>query len=61
MKIYDEFCKKTMDLSDSYENEYKTINDLWRKELDPVYIKLEKEDLLGTNGDPLKGYRIGSH
>jgi hypothetical protein len=37
------------------------IKIIWRKELDPVYIKLEKEDLLGTNGDPLKGYRIGSH
>ena len=61
MKIYEEFCKRPMDLSDSYENEYKTINDLWRKELDPVYIKLEKEDPKGTNGEPVKGYRIGSH
>ena len=38
MKIYEEYAKRSIDLSDSFENEYKTINELWKKELDPIYI-----------------------
>jgi len=42
MKIYEEYANRNIEISDSFENEYNSINELWRKELDSLYIKLEE-------------------
>ena len=63
--IYEKYMKKKLNLCDSYDNEYTSIEDMWRQELDPVYVEMEKADpnstvKVGRVGDKVNWYKVGT-
>jgi len=56
MSIYDAFMKKKVNCRDTNTNAYSSVDDMWRKELDPIHIEMEKND----SNSILKGDRVGS-
>ena len=59
MSIYQEYATKRISIKDELDNEYHSVEDFWRKELDPAYVAMEKEDAEAKE-KALKCDRIGT-
>lgn len=44
MAIYQEYAAKKISIKDELQNEFNSVEEFWRKELDPAYVEMEKTD-----------------